>query len=389
MKKFLVLLTACALVAAFTVPAMAKMEWSFYGSSRLFTQVVDDDWEIQTGNPAQQFDDTDFGLGLQGNSRFGAWARSDTIVGRVEFGVGGADSDNNVDTRLLYGIWKLSWANFIIGQTYTPAAAQFLSNQVYQGDIDLLFYGAMYAGRQPQLKFEIPFTNGMFEIAAISPNSPQRWAVGNVVNGNALGSVETDTYMPKFEARLAYKFGPAQFRLGGGWNSYEITGIDVVNVEHERDIDSWFIVGDIMFGMGPFYLNVGGSVAENPAEYGLLGSVRSPAGTQLAATYDATINGVQDVDSWSVVAVAGFKLNDMLSFEAGWGHLEQDVTVAAVNFEDDVDSYYLQAVITPIKGVRIIPEIGVIDYGDLEISNAADVNQGDETYYMIQWRIDF
>jgi hypothetical protein len=385
MKKFLVLLTACALVAAFTVPAMAKMEWSFYGSSRLTTDVVDDDWEIQTGNAAQQFDDTDFDLWLQGNSRFGAWARSDTIVGRIEMGM----SETNVSTRLIYGIWKLSWANFIIGQTYTPAAAQFLSNQVFGGDADLLNSGFLYAGRQAQLKFEIPFTNGVFEIAAIAPNSPAvtGWAAGTVVNGNALGSVETDTYMPKFEARLAYKFGPAQFRIGGGWNSYEVTGIDVINQEHERDIDTWFVVGDIMFSMGPFYANVGGHFGENPDEFGLIGQVNGAG--QLSATYDATTGGIADVDEWGVVVVAGFKLNDMISFEAGWGHLDQDIDVAAVHTEDDVDTYYLQAVITPIKGVKIIPEIGVNDYGDLEVSNAADTSQGDETYYLIQWRIDF
>jgi hypothetical protein len=388
MKKFLVLLTACALVAAFTVPAMAKMEWSFYGSSRVFTQVVDDDWEIQTGNAAQQFDDTDFGLGLQGNSRFGAWARSDTIVGRIEMGM----SSTNVSTRLIYGIWKLSWANFIIGQTYTPAAAQFLSNQVFGGDADLLNSGFVYAGRQPQLKFEIPFTNGVFEIAAIAPTSPAvtGWAAGTVVGGNALGSVEADTYMPKFEARLAYKFGPAQFRLGGGWNSYEVTGIDAINQEHERDIDSYFIVGDIMFSMGPFYANVGGHFGENPQEYGLAGSPAGPGwAANLTATYDATTNGIADVDSWGVGVVAGFKLNDMLSFEAGWGHLEQDITVATINTDDDVDTYYLQAVITPIKGVYIIPEIGVADYGDREITNAVDVPQGDETYYVIKWQINF
>jgi hypothetical protein len=382
MKKLLVLLTACALVAAFSVPAMAKMEWSFYGSSRVFTQVVDDDWEIQTGNPNQPFDDTDFGLGLQGNSRFGAWARSDNIVGRIEYGTG-------VNLRLLYGIWKLSWANFIIGQTYTPAAAQFISNQVFAGDLDLLSSGAVYAGRQPQLKFEVPFTNGVFEIAAIAPNSEAvtGWAAGTVVNGNALGSVELDTYMPKFEARLAYKFGPAQFRIGGGWNSYEVTGIDVINQEHERDIDTWFVVGDIMFSMGPFYANVGGHFGENPDEFGLIGQVNGAG--QLSATYDATTGGIADVDEWGVVVVAGFKLNDMISFEAGWGHLDQDIDVAAVHTEDDVDTYYLQAVITPIKGVKIIPEIGVNDYGDLEVSNAADTSQGDETYYLIQWRIDF
>jgi hypothetical protein len=386
MKKFIIVLAACALVVAFTVPAMAKMEWSFYGSARIHTTVNDVSWE-QTNWGAvnvREFDDTDFMLDLQGNSRFGAWARSEDIVGRVELG----HSAGAFTTRLLYGIWKLGWGDLFFGQTYTPAASQFLSNQVWGGDIDLLGSGAAYGGRLPQIKLEVPFTNGLFEVGLIRPNAPQRLAVGNVINGNAVAFIDTDTTFPKVEARVAYKIGPAQLRLGGGWNTYEAVGIDVINAENELDVDAWFITGDVQLGFGPFYLNVGGNVGQNPAEYGLLQTSTAFLGG-FAATYDATINDIQDVDWWGVVAVAGFKVNDMLSFEAGYGHNAQDIDVAGVSFETDTNTYYINASITPIKGVTIVPEVGYVDLGDMEISNALDVDQGDITYYMVKWQIDF
>ncbi|NQT56131.1 MAG: hypothetical protein HQ551_07870 [Desulfobacteraceae bacterium] len=65
----------------------------------------------------------------------------------------------------------------------------------------------------------------------------------------------------------------------------------------------------------------------------------------------------------------------------------------AVSFKDDVPgagrdppcSYYLQAVITVAKGFYITPEIGIFDYEH----DGAGNDEGDVTYYGIQWKISF
>jgi hypothetical protein len=50
--------------------------------------------------------------------------------------------------------------------------------------------------------------------------------------------------------------------------------------------------------------------------------------------------------------------------------------------------YYLQAPITVAKGVQIIPEIGMVDRGDLEL-DSEDIDQGTMTYVDVNFRIDF
>ena len=46
---------------------------------------------------------------------------------------------------------------------------------------------------------------------------------------------------------------------------------------------------------------------------------------------------------------------------------------------------YLQAVITVAKGFYITPEIGIFDYEH----DGAGNDEGDVTYYGIQWKISF
>jgi hypothetical protein len=367
MKKLLILLTACALVVAFTAPSMAKQEWSFYGSARLATF-----WE-DVDNPDPAWDDGDLDWDLQGNSRFGGWSRGDTIVGRVEFG----HSAGAFTTRLLYGIWKLGWANWIIGQTYTPTD-QFISNQVWGSDWDMLNVGLMYDGRLPQMKLEVPFTNGMFEFALIRPNT-----LAAPIGIPSVLAIDTDTTIPKISAMGSYKFGPIAIKLQGGYNTYELEAYPTATTEREYDVDSWVLGGTLEFSMGPFYANAGGHFGENTANFGLLTQ------DNLVASYDPTTDSLSDVDNWAWAIVAGFKVNDMLSFEAGYSENEADVTVAGIETETDAHEWYLQAVIRPVKGFTIVPEVGQYDMEDITITGLPAIEESELTYFGVKWQIDF
>jgi hypothetical protein len=70
---------------------------------------------------------------------------------------------------------------------------------------------------------------------------------------------------------------------------------------------------------------------------------------------------VRDTDEIGWLAVVNFKANDMLAFEAGYSNRETENETWAEN--DDVQSYYVNAVITFAPGVFIVPEIGKIDGG--------------------------
>jgi hypothetical protein len=73
----------------------------------------------------------------------------------------------------------------------------------------------------------------------------------------------------------------------------------------------------------------------------------------------------------------------MLRFEAGYAQSSFDVDKAPE--KDDTSSYYVQATVNLAKGVFIVPEIGVVDYG----KDSYDNDQGKLTYYGLKWQINF
>jgi hypothetical protein len=395
MKKLLVLLTVCVLVAALTAPAMAKQEWSFYGSVRIETTVNDVDDEANTQNGANQFfDDADlfWDSAAQGGSRFGAWSRGDVVSGRIEADVTGWGA------RLYYGIWHLGWANLIFGQTYQPAA-QFISGQSWYGELGLLGLGAVYASRDPQIKLEVPFTNGTFEFAAIRPATEGVPAA--LTAADIDGTVDTDVWMPKLEAELAYKFGPLAFELHGGWQSYDYEA-NVVNNQtaNDYDVDAYWGGAVVKFSMGPFYANLTGHWAENPRSLGILDpdqlgidAANGASAVGLGVTWDAVTQSINDVEEWGGAIAVGFRVNDMLAFEAGYGLVDQErdnhSATNGVQVGDEWSAWYVQASITPVKGIKITPEVGQVDFEEAEIFGQPDVDEGDLTYYGIEWKVDF
>ena len=153
MKKITILMAAVALVC-FSVPAMA-VDWNFYGNARMATYYTSED--LKDNGPKASGMDWD----LQSNSRFGANVKADHIKGQVEFGI----SESNVTSRRVYGTWNFGAGYLKVGKDYTPVD-QFISGQVFDGDLGLLGVGTQYGGRHGQIALGF----GGFEIALINPN---------------------------------------------------------------------------------------------------------------------------------------------------------------------------------------------------------------------------
>jgi len=146
MKK----LIAIFAVLLFVAPAFAA-EWSFYGSERMATWFVSQDFK----DYPQAGQDNDAGTQwyLQGNSRLGAKVKADKVTGQIELATTASSTDSAgdgaVNTRRAYGVWKFSDnASLKVGKDYSPVT-DFISNQWYDGDNDLLGNGNFY-GRRPQ-----------------------------------------------------------------------------------------------------------------------------------------------------------------------------------------------------------------------------------------------
>ena len=60
-----------------------------------------------------------------------------------------------------------------------------------------------------------------------------------------------------------------------------------------------------------------------------------------------------------------------------------------MKFKNNYFEYYLQAAITMAKGVYLIPEVGLRDYGDLEGDVEGKVDLGSLWYAGAKWQINF
>jgi hypothetical protein len=359
MRKLLVVLAALAFVAAFTAPAFAA-EWSFYGHVRMTTFWADEDFgDFNPYGKTQDWDD-DFDLNhsLQSNSRIGANVKvSDNLIGRFEYGFDTGDRDN-IDLRLLYGQYDFGAFQLRVGQDYGPVNI-FLSSQVFGGDTNMLPYGGVYGGRNPLVEFRV----GAFKLAFLTPKSSTSIAA----------AVETDVVIPKIEASYSFNIAGLSLSLQGGYNTFDAVGVD----DSDESIDSYILALSAKYSAGPFSLMGDVYTGQNIGDYGIWTAGVATAG------YDAVQDDVLDNDAFGFLICAAFSANENLRFEAGYGMAEFDQD-DSIN-EDDVSSYYVNAKITFAKGVFIVPEIGVIDYGD----DMFDADEGDTTYYGLQWQIRF
>nr|MCU0601966.1 hypothetical protein [Desulfobacterales bacterium] len=147
MKRAIALFSVLLLAA----PAIAA-DWSFYGSQRMSTFYVYQDF----GDTPVNGEDNDWGLqwNFQGNSRMGAKVKADKVSGQIELALratnGGDGGDNTVNTRRAFGVWNFADnAALKVGKDYSPVS-QLFSNQVFNDDDDMEGSGAFH-GRRPAM----------------------------------------------------------------------------------------------------------------------------------------------------------------------------------------------------------------------------------------------
>lgn len=330
MKKLFVLFVAIAMAGVFPASAIAA-DWNFYGSARMRTF-----W--QSTEEAGKDDVKEWDWDLQTNSRLGATVKTnDVIGGGFELG----SNQGDIYTRKLYGTWDFGGGKLLVGQTYTPLVA-FYSDQAWGNDEGLLNYGDLYGGRQPML--QVSMNN--FKLALIKPSTA------------ALEGDATDKMIPKIEGSFHKKMNEAlSLNFFAGFNTVE--------VNDEDDINSYAVGVGAIHKMGPWTLKGKVHYAQNPGNYGL-------AGKGSCRSY----RGNDDSTSFGAIGVLEYKMDDMFTFQGGYGFAEHEVG----SDDDDVDSLYFQAKIDLAPGFFVVPEFGWADQGN---------NGKDITYAGAKWQINF
>lgn len=391
MKKLLVVLLVLGLAA----PAMAA-DWNFYGSVRTHLGYYMTDQEY-AGGPAMDGtigtpgstitadDDEGTLLSVGGQSRFGAAVKaSDDLTGNVEFGfnettrtaTGGSTKSQDPYLRLLYGTWNFGAGKLMAGKNYTPGTFLGYSGMHGdigdQGDANMLVGGLAYIGRQPQLRVSF----GTFDFAVIEQNTAAA----------TLGTMtDKDFDFPRMEAAYVFRTPVIAIRPVVGYQTYEVE-----NATDSETIESYMAGLGVSLTLGPAYVKATASYLQNPGNYGQTNLlVLNGAGVNLT---NARLIGdsVEDAELIQGTFVVGMKFSPAFGIEAGFGYGNAEVDTSDSDTAEQTGMlYYLQAPITVAKGVQIIPEIGMLDRGDLEQTGLDDIDQGTLTYVDVNFRIDF
>ena len=358
MRKLLVLLSAVALMVAFTVPAIAAdKSVSFYGRVWMDTFIEDYSKEA-TGT---DFDDSDlrWDMNDNGTSRFGANFKWDNMSANIEIRPYSASM-----YRQWWGSYNFGGGSLLIGHTWSPLYI----NTTICGQCEAGGTAGGYGFWVGDLRqAQIRLTMGGLTVALVEPNA-------SAVNGAA--GADTDTTLPKLEATYALKLGSIALVPFLGWNSYDI--VDTAT-DQSKSVDGMVYGITAKAGFGPGYVNGQIWMTQNGKEWGDLYH------TGFGAYFDGT--KVVDEDGMGYSVTAGMKLSDTMSFEVGYGSVEYELDRPGT-WEDDASSMYAQLNIGIAKGFTVTPEIGVIDYGE-QINDGVKTKEGDMTYYGAVWKIHF
>jgi hypothetical protein len=351
MKKSLLVLSAAAMVAAAAVPAMA--ETTLYGSARMATFYNINDTKAAAGKTSS-FDEH-----LQTNSRVGLIASNGDVGGRVELGTG-------VNVRLLYGTWNFGAGKLTVGQDYN--SYYLLSEQVHGDDNVNNGYGALWDGRQAQLRVNL--NNGLY-FAAIqatqTANGTPDQKGGAIPNGELTNGKKI--YLPKLNVGYAGKAGAVAYNAGvvGEFYKDENAGIN-------KNVTAilGYVNGTAAFGATTLKANL--SYGQNAGDMNFAG--REGYGKNSAGAN-------KDARGFEGYIQASQKLSDTLKANAGIGYVtdKRDGDKHA----DNKMLVFVNAPITLAKNVTLTPEISYYD----EMKAQSGASQPKSYAIGAQWRIDF
>jgi len=369
MKKFIAVV-AILLMAA---PAMAA-DWSLSGDARMMTYSVDVSKELS-------------GLGRDDTDTL--WAKSD-VLSRFTGTVKSGDVMGYIQLRPLvanpfrhwFGEWDFGAGKLLVGKTWA-VNTYFTNNQNFNEN----YYGAFgnlndIRARVDQLRL----TFGDLQIGFLTPYTGRGNGL-NTLPTDAVGAgTDTDVTLPLIEVGYTIKLDTMQFKINGGYQTYDIDFAAVGAASDQTEsVDSYLIAVAWLANFGPAYVNVEGHYGQN------LGNMGQNIYTDQYADVDAN-NKILDNTGYAYNITVGFKFNDMVGVEAGYGYIygEDDFPSPATsdNNEDSATAYYVQVPINLADGVQVAPEIGKFDFGDRDFG-AGKVDQGDVVYYGVNWKISF
>ena len=355
MKKIIVAALTLALVAGSAYAA----EWNFYGEAKVYTVWFETD-EIDGDDG-----DTQFTEGLYEAGMIGAEVKvSDDLTAGFEYGAAGGVAD----VVLLYGEWNFGSGILTVGKALSPINVAY-SNQFVAGEEEDLGLGGFGDFDQSEIT-QLKLTFGGFSIAVIDPEE-NAWVSSApfTTNDDSATPYDTQAVIPMIAMCYKAEFDMGEVRIAGGYNTFEI--------DDNEDIDAYTIGLGAQLNFGAFGVFGTFVWGRNMGNMG----VDNATGYEGLAIYDG--NEVYDCESIGGTVGVTFAVNDMLTLEAGYGYIHDEIDDNAWTGDESniAQSYYLQAAITLAPGVTVIPEVGMID--------ERESGQEETLYYGAAWAIAF
>ncbi len=372
MKKLLLSAFAALLLVAFTVPAMAATNAAtFYGNVRYWNWIVkqDDNFKLnKTG-----YDDTDLVWGADiYDNRFGVRLQEGNIKANIEIRPFSASY-----FRQFWASYTFGNTEMLIGFTWSPFFCP-VTTSIYtagglQGD-----WGDMAAClRSDMIGFKTNLGFGHLFLALEPPSTGNIYDITDSAEATPL-QADIDTFLPRIEANLTVNAGPANVGLFGGYNTYKV----VNSMDNSKTIKSYIYGARVEVPVGPVSLRGILWKAQNMGNYGY-----AFGGTQPGITKAVMVNGdVEDASTLGYAAAATFRITDMVSVDAGYGHAKYE------RYKDEEAAgafYYVRFPITIAKGFTVTPEVGRLALKDSTDAAGNDTTQGNETWYGLYWQINF
>ena len=394
MKKLCAVLLTVAFIAMASMPVMAASTeeritaiekqlaatWKFYGSVRMTTfyndfKAKDNHWS----NGGSAIDDKGTTWTQQVNSRIGAQVTIGDISGHFEYG----HLSDTPYTRLLYGTWNFGPGKLVVGKDYTPLAWD-INNKVYATDSLMHGFGQFYGDREAQIKL----IYGAFQLALIDPTRGMKSMYPAGGNPDDYG---TDVYLPRIEVSYDLNFGPVTGRVVGGYKTYKSVYHEDLSDENEESINSYILALALKYTAGPFYAGITGFYAQNVGALVSVGSMMAMRandnpnanGTTAFTDRSGYPIGDEDCKTLGFAVALGYKVSDIISFEAGYGYQQDKWDITGSDSKLKANSYYLNMPITVAKNFWIIPEIGVENF------KSDGLKIGKTTYIGAKWQINF
>ena len=330
---------------------------------------------------------------------YARWTNEDNVGMYIELGMGQHWGNvewswsDGVEVRHAYGWWDInSRLQLLAGKTTTPFSplnpSQLLGTRSGSYNVIGVGYGDIYPSRIPQIRGTYRFNKNIrIALALVDPTG----IADRVGDRGPWAWVEYSTKIPRIDIGVPISF--AGINIYPSF-LYQHRTVDIIKAYEEYgypssddSLDTYIGSLGLKFGVGNFAFAAEGNYGKNWGNTGGLIGYSYPAVFASAGYSDNKIN---NAETWSAWVDLSYKIGPVTPHFI-YGQMRTKNKYGESDFETKSDMIVLSIPIDVAKGLRIRPEIGFYDDGEVKIRGPEpeDYNAGKYMIAGVQFQITF